>query len=795
MSLGPNFGNVAGGESSGKKGNSTPYFPARVKEVITSDSTDPKSLFVQNGGWASLGFISFHPLFGPVDANDKGNLIAKPLFSNLTQIPLVNEIVLIFQAPNILNDDPQSQQFYYLTTVSIWNSVHHNGFPDLQNLEANTKKTMLADYSKIRAGVQLKPKNEIKQLNLGTKFVEDPAKARNLIPQQGDMIISGRFGNSIRFSHTAKTDKSSKALNTWSVSGSNTDPITIIRNGQRDLDPKLPKWLPTVEDINLDDSSVWLTSGQEIKIDYASKNLRSYKMAVALPAADVVNVPNIVIEPKTTDAGSADQELLNEAQEKQKTATQAASNSAASGSTSAAGVANIIGSSGTSGTLPIGTQQVLPQKYVYEIQKVGIKKFIVVFENIVKPPSITPTPTPIYTGTQVDPWTPDDYLVNEAKRALIIKIGVVNANSIQPITVGGVSQQTQAASQAKSTAGTAGNAAKETPPTPGSKANPLPEKQMADVGMPGEEINSVVYQTQYAETEVVTDVALTGKQAEELDRQTQGTNYFNNAAVTFTFAGGNNTVSVGNAVEVALGCNPANKSLPIINQSFPVFSKGGAILQDIYKVNGVTGGHFCAYGVSYCFKKAEAASPAGTSLLPWRMVGNSQGIYDQVINKKYNNPQQVVQLEYPTDITPSGITQAGAAKLSQIGGWGGAVFAWGQGKGGQGHIGIVVKIAGDIIYTIEYNTSAGPGGSQSTGGGLFLRKRKIVLTSSAGRELASPNMGIVDVNGKKYFKYYGFVNTSGIIGGSWAPKGIANSIVLPGIPTAKFDPNNLNYYS
>ena len=118
MALGPNFGNVVGGESSGKGGGgTTSYFPARVKEVVTSDSTDPKSLFVQNGGWASLGFISFHPLFGPVDGNDKGNLIAKPLFGNFTQIPLVNEIVLILQAPNILNDDPQSQLFHILTVV------------------------------------------------------------------------------------------------------------------------------------------------------------------------------------------------------------------------------------------------------------------------------------------------------------------------------------------------------------------------------------------------------------------------------------------------------------------------------------------------------------------------------------------------------------------------------------------------------------------------------------------------------------------------------------------------------
>lgn len=771
MALGANFGNLVGGEASGKGGGTTSYFPARVKEVVTSDSTDPKSLFVKNGGWASLGFISFHPLFGPVDANDKASLIAKPLFANFTQIPLINEIVLIFQAPNILNDDPQSQQFYYLTTVNIWNSVHHNGFPDLQNLTANTKQTMLADYSKIRAGVQIKPKNEIKQLDLGSKFIEDPSKARNLIPQQGDMIVSGRFGNSIRFSHTAKTDKSSKALNTWSVSGSNTDPITIIRNGQRELPSSLPKWLPTVEDINLDDSSIWLTSGQEIKIDYASKNLRSYKMTVAVPAADVVNVPNIIIEPKTVDAKNADQELLNEAQEKQKVVTQTASNVAASGST---GVAGVVGSSGTS-----GTQQILPQKYVYEIQKVGLKKFIVVFENVIKPPSTVPTPVPIYTGGEVDPWTPDAFLLSNAKTALLTKLGITNVNSIQPINTGNVSQQTQAVAEVKGTAGTAGNAAIETPAVSGSKSNPLTEQQLADAGMPGEEINSVVYQTDYSEIESVTDVAVSATQAKEIEKQTQGTQYFNNTNVV---------VSAGNAIEVALGCNPANKSLPVLNTQYPVFSKQGVVHQDIKAVTGIALNlPFCAAGVSYCFKKSQASSPKATGS-PWKVTWSSQGIYEQG-----NAP--ILQLEYPTDITPSGLTASGTAKLGILSRWSGAAFAWGQGKGGQGHIGMVVKLSGTKIYTVEFNTSAGPGGSQSTGGGLFLRQRDIKLIAVGGRELGSPNMNIVTIDGKKYFKYFGFVDTSGLIGGSWAPQGLGGNVVLPGISKQVFDPNDLTKYT
>jgi hypothetical protein len=43
--------------------------------------------------------------------------------------------------------------------------------------------------------------------------------------------------------------------------------------------------------------------------------------------------------------------------------------------------------------------------------------------------------------------------------------------------------------------------------------------------------------------------------------------------------------------------------------------------------------------------------------------------------------------------------------------------------GGE-HIGVVEKVDGDTLYTIEGNTSSADGGSQSNGGGVFARQRK-----------------------------------------------------------------------
>lgn len=44
-----------------------------------------------------------------------------------------------------------------------------------------------------------------------------------------------------------------------------------------------------------------------------------------------------------------------------------------------------------------------------------------------------------------------------------------------------------------------------------------------------------------------------------------------------------------------------------------------------------------------------------------------------------------------------------------------------------GHVGILVeRITGERLHTVEGNTSSGPGGSQSNGGGIFERKDRVV---------------------------------------------------------------------
>lgn len=307
MSLTANLGgNIAGFGQSTKRGQKAQIFPARVKDIILQPNTDPNSLFALNKGYPSVGFITFHPLYSVVDSQNKANLIASPMDVNIRRLPLINEIVLIIQSTDILNDNPQAQKFYYLNNVNVWNSIHHNGFPDLQNLSATQKSEALLGYLSTENGLVKKQDDSPKDLYLGNTFVEDP-QIRNLYPVEGDTIIEGRFGNSIRFSHTS-IFPSQSVVSPWSKSGRNTSPITIIRNGQTKATSSI-RWTPIFEDINGDASSIYLTNGQEINMVLASKNLASYNL-VATSSAVVVSIPNVVIQSPNQAMTESDEEDL-----------------------------------------------------------------------------------------------------------------------------------------------------------------------------------------------------------------------------------------------------------------------------------------------------------------------------------------------------------------------------------------------------------------------------------------------------------------------------------------------------
>jgi len=274
----PSFQNNIGFNSKGgSKGSSSPFFYARVNDIVLSSKTKTDNFFTAAGGWAGLGSIKFTPIGSKPDNDKPSNLIAKPLFTNLIQYPLLEEVVLILTAPSIgLNDDPQTQTFYYLATIGLWNSIHHNAFPDIDNFKGD--------------------------LNFGNTFKEK-SNVRNLLPEEGDILVEGRWGNSIRFSSTT-TQKTQN--NSWSSQGEIGSPITIIRNKQSEVDINPSPWVPVYEDINYDGSSIYLCSGQDIPLEYASKNLKSFDVTLGAAFNSALQIADPILTTEDQSPISAD---------------------------------------------------------------------------------------------------------------------------------------------------------------------------------------------------------------------------------------------------------------------------------------------------------------------------------------------------------------------------------------------------------------------------------------------------------------------------------------------------------
>ena len=230
---------------------------------IVLDETHPR--FKELGEWNGLGTIEYDIVKSPTPPNQLYP-IAHPLDPSFKNFPLINEIVYILALPNnSIGESTSTTNNYYINTVGIWNHPHHNAFPQNSN---NLPPTQQKDYVQTEAGSVRRVTDQSTEIFLGATFKER-SNIHPLLPFEGDKIIEGRWGNSIRLGSTVKNTP-----NTWSSIGENGDSITIIRNGQGNQTEE--GWIPTIEDINNDDTSIYFTSTQKIPLKASSTSYSSY---------------------------------------------------------------------------------------------------------------------------------------------------------------------------------------------------------------------------------------------------------------------------------------------------------------------------------------------------------------------------------------------------------------------------------------------------------------------------------------------------------------------------------------
>ena len=188
---------------------------------------------------------------------------AFPIESNITDYPLLNEIVMVIPALN---------RFYYFRKLNISNRVTSHPLFGL-NDSFKTRQTGTERSDEYQAGIDGSAKRVNVQAEadrLGEVFEEKDSVFR-LRSKEGDIIYEGRFGQSIRFGSTPENDQA---------------PTVLIRcgpNPRGTVKPEGSRFGLVDEELNKDLSSIWLIADQKIQLDFATVTSENHFVSMDEP--------------------------------------------------------------------------------------------------------------------------------------------------------------------------------------------------------------------------------------------------------------------------------------------------------------------------------------------------------------------------------------------------------------------------------------------------------------------------------------------------------------------------------
>lgn len=225
----------------------------RVYAIILDSNTPSSDIFNQFGGWGALGTVFYLDYYKRENFSNeeiiqkiKNNYFQTALpaeFSNKFY-PLIGELIQIQDLPSPLTPfDKNTTLKYYSRVVNFWNNSHQNSD---SVLDSNT---------------------------LGQNFVQR-SDVRALQPFEGDNIIEGRNGSSIRLSSSSPFNN-----NWWNNGLQSGDPITILGNGYKFDSTKSD---PHLENLDNDGAFVILSSTQTIPLNFSKTLLNPLTKPISL---------------------------------------------------------------------------------------------------------------------------------------------------------------------------------------------------------------------------------------------------------------------------------------------------------------------------------------------------------------------------------------------------------------------------------------------------------------------------------------------------------------------------------
>lgn len=208
---------------------------------------------------------------------------ADPLNPYQSTFPLVGEYVLVFRALG---------KYYYVGPINVDRRITQNA----RQLVGDLVEAAQPDNTKTRAREILegvRKQKPITKTKPGDKFIE--ADVQPIKVFEGDVIYQGRYGHSIRFGTSQmhlRPDRQS--------------PNIVIRTGQSKNSLKVEKNKSslTIEDLDTDASSIYMTSDELLPFTPSTKNSSTFLYSMiskpgAFDGAQIlINSDNIVLNSK-----------------------------------------------------------------------------------------------------------------------------------------------------------------------------------------------------------------------------------------------------------------------------------------------------------------------------------------------------------------------------------------------------------------------------------------------------------------------------------------------------------------
>jgi len=277
---------------------------ARVIDIVLDENHKYYELV---GQWNGIGAI-FYEIVNKSGTKSYPNF-ALPYDSQLKTYPLINEIVLLISLPNqSMGLVSSNESYFYMSPLGIWNHPHHDAYPNV--LDGINDQEQTRDYPTTTSGSVRRVTDGSTEIDLNSSnpsqntFVEK-VNIHPLLPFMGDSLLEGRHGQSLRFGSTAKSKSEKK--NNWSDSGTNGDPITILKNGQPSKVSD-EGWIPITENINDDLSSIYLTSTQKLPYNLSIEKPEKWIKSPTFPGQYIL--PQILLNSSQISINSKEDSIL-----------------------------------------------------------------------------------------------------------------------------------------------------------------------------------------------------------------------------------------------------------------------------------------------------------------------------------------------------------------------------------------------------------------------------------------------------------------------------------------------------